>query len=162
MAEKGKVKVIKDPTSSGGGIPVPSDPSTSLSASGTTTVDLGKIDLSTIFVTVTSERTGLDSDFNVPFYGSMNLNVGDQVRFTLIPNQGKPSIPVYLERNPAGTIKSINADNASGVIIERISNKEINFYQAHLSELQIKIGDDVNYTLVYTTSGEMAVNVQLA
>ncbi len=165
MAEKGKVKIIKDPNNSGGGIPLPpSDPSTVLATSGstTTTTDKGTVDLSTILVTVTSDRTGLDSDFNVPYYGSMNLNVGDQVRFTLIPNQGKPSIPVYIERNPSGTIKVINADNVSGVIVERISNKLINFYQAHLSELQIHVGDDVDYTLIYTTSGEMAVNLQLA
>ncbi|MBI3509994.1 MAG: hypothetical protein HY064_04980 [Bacteroidetes bacterium] len=154
MAETGKIKVIKDDMGSGGGI-------TYTSGGGSTgSIGGGAIDLSQILVTVVSDRTGQEYIFNIPYYGSMNLNVGDSVKFEVLPQpMQKPDIPVYLERIQTGTIATINADGASGTITEKTSGKTVNFYQAHLAELRIAVGDSVRYTLVYTTKGEIAVNV---
>lgn len=166
MAQKGHVKVIKNDTGNGGGISLGSG---SGSTSGTTSGAVGSVgsvgsapaSLATVAVTITAENSGVDLDFNIPFHTAMLLNVGDLVRFEVINGKrGTPDIPVYVERIPSGVVASINPDGASGIINERISSKPIAFYQSHLAELGIKVGDNVKYTLIYTSSGEMAVNVQ--
>jgi cold shock CspA family protein len=174
MAEKGHVKVIKNDTGNGGGIaiapaggdkggtPVDTANGTGSAAAGSGTAATPPA-LTTVMVTVTSNRTGLDLNFNIPYHTAMTLNVGDLVRYeTLAGKKGTADIPVYLERIPAGVVASIAADGASGVITERNSDKPVNFYQSHLAELGIKVGDNVKYTLIYTSTGETAVNVQEA
>src|ERR1041385_571841 len=125
MAEKGHVKGVKDGSTSSGGTMVSTDTTTSSSAAGTTS---GTVDPSTIIVTVTSDRSGMAYDFNLPFYAAMNISVGDLVSFEVLDGGGnKPTVPVYLERIDQGTIKSINADGASGTIAEKGSGVTINF-----------------------------------
>ena len=147
MAEKGHVKSIKDGGDGGGAV-------------AGTAVALAGEDPTTIIISVTSDRSGVQYDFNLPYFAAMNINIGDLVLFDVLDGGGnKPTVPVYMERIQQGTIKSINADGASGTIAEKGSGAVINFYQAHLADLNIKAGDDVRYTLVNTGKGAIAVNV---
>jgi cold shock CspA family protein len=166
MAQKGHIKIIK--AGSGGGVivqPPTASGSSTGAVAGADTPPSAIGDRGSICVTITTDNMGTDLDFNIPYYMSLCLNVGDLVRFDVIngdPKKGVANIPVYLERIPSGVVASINKDNASGTISERNSGKTINFYQAHLSELQINVGDNVKYTILNTVDGEMAVNVQEA
>ncbi|MCX6312546.1 MAG: hypothetical protein NT084_13035 [Bacteroidetes bacterium] len=98
-------------------------------------------------IIMTDNKTGLDIAFTIPVdAAAMNLNVGDEVRYDTVP--GTTNQIAYVERICSGTVAAVGADNGSGVISEKLTGKQINFYQPFLKELGIKIGTAVKYNLV--------------
>lgn len=149
MAQKGKIKIIKD--SSGGG-----DGATMATSSGTA-VETAP----TAIITIVDAKSGTELEFEQPNYKGLLFNVDDLIRYETIniPGAAKP-IVISARRFQAGTVTSIT-DACSGVITEKITGKTINFYQPSLKDLGIAAGASVKYDLVPGLKGEeIAVNVE--
>jgi hypothetical protein len=149
MAQKGKVKGIRDNT--GGG-----DGATMATSSETATATAP-----TAIVTIVDAKSGMELEYEQPNYKGLLFNVDDLIRYETInvPGAAKP-IVVSARRFQAGTITSIT-DACTGVLTEKITGKTINFYQPSLKELGITAGASVKYDLVPGLKGEeIAVNVE--
>jgi len=126
MAEKGKIKIIKDTE---GGI-------------------------------VIDSKTNNEYTFKQPYHKELCLNVGDRVKYDILAVPGTTtSIAVGVERITAGAVLTFDSATGTGTIQERVSKKTINFYEPYCTDLGIKVGDIVRYTLLNTVKGEMAVNL---
>jgi hypothetical protein len=131
MAEKGKVKIIRD---NAGGIIL--------------------------------DKDGRDIEFVQRYVAELNIAVGDIVKFDRVFVDGRV-IAINVVRSTVGRIESIEKDDSTGILIEKIptvfgdSGPSIPFYQPYLSGLGIAVGDIVHYDLIRTSEGELvAVNVQ--
>lgn len=146
MAEKKKIKSIKDNTGSGDGA----------------TITVG--DVSTTSSGGTAVATTPDIMFDQPNFKALCFNLGDIINVETITLAGTtdPTV-VKARRIQRGTVLSTGTDNKTGTIEENKSKKVISFYQAYLKELGIVVGTEVKYDLVpdYKTGGEIAVNVEI-
>ena len=108
---------------------------------------------------INDPKSGVDYAFTQPHHKALSLNVGDSVVYDAIDfKNGTPAVAANVERICQGTVISHDG-KGNGVIEERGSKKAINFYQPHAVEQRIDVGDDVRYTLINSTKGELAVNL---
>ncbi len=136
MAEKKKIKNIKDNSGSG--------------------------DSALISVGDITPNPGPDQTFEQTGYKALCFNIGDILNTeSVIPQGTTTSVIVKACRIQRGTVLTLNDDN-TGTIEENKSLKTINFKQPYAKDLTIGVGSEVKYELVKTsTGGEIAVNVQL-
>jgi hypothetical protein len=147
MAEKKKVKNIKDGTGAGDGATITvGDVSTSTTSGGT------------------AVATTPDIMFDQPNFKALCFNIGDilNVETILLAGSTTPTV-VTARRIQRGTVLTTNTTNNGGTIEENKSKKVINFSQAYLKETGIMAGTEVKYDLIqdYKTGGEIAVNVEV-
>jgi hypothetical protein len=138
MAEKKKIKVIKDNPGDGASITCTGiDPKT-------------------------GAPVGPDETFNQPNYKALCFNVGDLINTESIAVGGVSTI-VLARRISRGTILTVNTDGVSGTIEENRSKKVINFYETNLKDVGIAPTTEVNYDLIpnLISGGEVAVNVAI-
>jgi hypothetical protein len=148
MADKKKIKNIKDGTGSGDGATI-------------TVVDLNPPRTTTPGTSATA--TAPDETFKHFGHKAMCFNVGDilNTESISVPGVATPII-VTARRIQRGTVLA-TADNTTGTIEENKSKKVINFFQPYLKEIGIVSGTEVKYDLVpdSSTGLEIAVNVEI-
>ncbi len=135
MAEKKKIKNIKDGTGSG---------------------DSGQITVGDL-----KPNPAPDQTFEQAGYKALCFNIGDIINTESVTPQGTTtSVIVKACRIERGVVITLNDDN-TGTIEENKSLKTINFKQPYAQDLLINVGSEVKYNLVKTSAGgEIAVNVQ--
>lgn len=146
MAEKKKIKGIKDGTGSGDGasaVITVGDVNPPRTGGGTTTA------------------AAPDLMFEQAGHKALCFNVGDIINIESIV-VGGATVITGARRIVRGTVLA-TANNNSGTIEENKSNKVINFRQPYLKELGIMAGSEVRYDLIpdLVAGGEIAVNVEL-
>ncbi|MEO5642211.1 MAG: hypothetical protein ABIQ40_05040 [Bacteroidia bacterium] len=139
MADKKKIKNIKDGTGSGDGAQI-------------TVGDL----------TATHGNAAPDQTFEQIGYKALCFNIDDIINTESITVPGSSTaVIINARRIQRGTVLTLNDDN-TGTIEENKSLKKINFKHPHAKDLGISVDAEVKYDLVRTSSGgEIAVNVQL-
>jgi hypothetical protein len=146
MAEKKKIKNIKDSTGSGDGATI-------------TVFDISNKALNT---GTTATATAPDEMFEQTGYKALCFNIGDVVNVETIniPGTATPVI-VSARRIQRGTVLTIT-DSTTGTIEENKTKKVINFKQPFVKEIGIIPGSEVKYDLVLNSAGtEVAVNVEI-
>lgn len=108
---------------------------------------------------ITDPKTNTDYTFTQPYHKQLCLNVGDTVEYELLDlKNGTPVTAYNVQRICQGTVLSYDG-KSNGVIEERASKKQINFYQLNATAQRIDVGDDVQYILINTAGGDLAVNL---
>jgi hypothetical protein len=144
MAEKKKIKNIKDGTNAGEGATITVGDANPPRTSGGTTA-----------------APAPDMMFEQFGHKALCFNVDDIINTESVLVDGVAVI-VGARRIVRGTVLA-TANNNSGTISENKSNKTINFRQPYLKELGILAGSEVRYDLIpdLVAGGEIAVNVEL-
>jgi hypothetical protein len=143
MAEKKKIKNIKDGTGSGDGAQI-------------TVTDIVSGGGGSAGTAAVAEVT-----FDQPGYKALCFGIGDVINTESITVAGA-SVIVSARRIQRGTVTAITSSNL-GTISENKTNKNIAFDQPYVKEKGIAVGTEVKYDLVYDfkTGGEVAVNVEI-
>ncbi len=143
MAEKKKIKNIKDGTGAGDG------------------AQITVTDANPPRSGATAAAPAVDQTFEQQGYKALCFNVNDIINTESISVNGA-SVITGARRIQRGTVLT-TTNNTGGTIEENKSNKVITFKQGMLKELNINVGTEVKYDLVYdfATGGEMAVNVEI-
>lgn len=145
MADKKKIKNIKDTTGSGDGAQITVGDFTPTRSGGGT-----------------APAPAPDQTFEQAGFKALCFNIGDIINTESIILPGTSnSVIVTARRIQRGTVLTVNDDN-TGTIEENKSLKTINFKQPYAKDLLISAGSEVKYDLVKTPAGgEIAVNVEI-
>lgn len=110
---------------------------------------------------IVTSKQGVDYSFTQPYHKELCLNVDDEVKFDLLLlKAGSPEVAINVSRLTAGTVKMYDIATGFGELLENKSLKKIKFYHPHPTANGLKIDDDVRYDLIYTSIGELAVNLR--
>lgn len=145
MADKKKIKNIKDNTGSGDGAQITvSDANPPRSSGGVVAAPAP------------------DQTFEQAGYAALCFNIGDIINTESITPPGSTTpVIVHARRIQRGTVLTL-ADDSTGTIEENKSRKVINFKQPYAKDLLINAGAEVKYDLIKTAAGgEIAVNVHI-